>query len=269
MVVRDPRGVAERLEGGITNRGAVVREGDHVVRPAGPHTAAVHSLLATVRRAGFTGAPAPVGVDPDGRERLEFITGDVPSTPYPDWAQSDRALTSVAVLMRRFHDAARGFDPRRHDWNTALADPRGGPVACHNDTELSNVVFRGGLAVALIDFEFAAPGRPVYDVAQFARVCVPIDNEFDRHRLGWVDADRPARLRLIADSYGLTRAGRNDLLDAIDDALEQIERAARRSIAGGDAAAVATVERTGGLAKYDRRRDWWTANRHAFGAALR
>ncbi len=45
---------------------------------------------------------------------------------------------------------------------------------CHNDVEPSNVVFRDGIAVALLDFEFAALGRPVYDVAQLARLCVPI-----------------------------------------------------------------------------------------------
>jgi len=27
----------------------------------------------------------------------------------------------------------------------------GGPLVCHNDVELSNVVFRDGIAVALID----------------------------------------------------------------------------------------------------------------------
>ncbi len=158
-IMRDRDCVGEqRLEGGITNAGAVARDGEHVVRPSGPHTAAIHELLAALRRAGFTGAPAPVGVDADGSERLEFIDGDVASTPYPIWAQSDRALVSVARLLREFHDAGRGFDPSGHEWNTTLADSLGGPVVCHNDVELSNVVFRGGGAVALIDFEFAAPG---------------------------------------------------------------------------------------------------------------
>ena len=30
-------------------------------------------------------------------------------------------------------------------------------MVCHNDVCLENVVFRGGAAVALLDFEFAAP----------------------------------------------------------------------------------------------------------------
>jgi Ser/Thr protein kinase RdoA (MazF antagonist) len=31
-------------------------------------------------------------------------------------------------------------------------------------------VFHEGTAVGLLDFDFAAPGRPVYDLAAFARM---------------------------------------------------------------------------------------------------
>lgn len=123
--------------------------------------------------------------------------------------------------------------------------------------------------MALIDFEFAAPGRPVYDVAQLARMCVPIDDDFDQRRLGWGDADGPARLRLVADAYGLDHAGRRELLGALDDAVDQIESAARRSIADGDPDALATIEGTGGIEKCDRRRAWWTEHRGELTAALR
>ena len=73
---------------------------------------------------------------------------------------------------------------------------------------LENVVFRDGVAVGLLDFDFAAPGRPIYDLAQMARMCVPIDDDVNAARLGWEPADRPARLRLVADAYGLDAAGR-------------------------------------------------------------
>jgi hypothetical protein len=258
----------EQLEGGITNVGAVARVGDHVVRPAWPHTAGVHEFLAALRRDGFSGAPAPVGVDENGRERLEFIAGDVPATPYPAWAQTDDALASVARLLKQFHDAARRLDLPHDGWNTTMADPHGGDIVGHNDVELSNIVFRNGVAVALIDFEFAAPGRPIYDLAQLARLCVPIDDELDQRRLGWSDADRPARLRVVADSYGLDHDGRYELLSALDDALDQIEHAARLNIADGGPAALAAIERTGGIEKYDRHRSWWTSHRNDFATAL-
>jgi aminoglycoside phosphotransferase (APT) family kinase protein len=139
---------------------------------------------------------------------------------------------------------------------------------CHNDVELSNVVFRDGFAVALLDFEFAAPGRPVYDVAQLARLCVPIEDDFDQAQLGWRPADRSARLRLVADAYGLDRNGRAEMLTVMDDAIDRIEGATRRSVDGGEPNAVATLKRTGGMEKYERRRRWWTDRHDEFAVAL-
>jgi aminoglycoside phosphotransferase (APT) family kinase protein len=197
-----------------------------------------------------------------------FIDGEVPVPPYPDWCQSDTALASIARLLRRLHDAARGFDPQGLSWHESLADPAGGTLVCHNDVCPENVVFRDGIAVALLDFEFAAPGRPVYDVAQLARLCVPIEDDVDQARLGWRRADRPARLRLVADAYGLDRRGRAELLTAMDDAIARIEAAVRRSVDGGDPDAVARWNRTGGSERYDRRRRWWTDRHTDFAAGL-
>jgi hypothetical protein len=262
--------VAEQpLDGGIANAGQVVRVGPHVLRPATPHSGSIHAFLRAVKQAGFDGASSPVGIDDDGRERLAFIDGEVPLVPYPEWSQSDSALASIAKLLRGLHDAARGFDAHGLTWNDALADPVGGTVVCHNDVELSNVVFRDGIAVALLDFEFAAPGRPVYDVAQLARLCVPIDDDYDQARLGWQPADGPARLRLVADAYGLDRDGRAELLIAMNDAINRIEAAVRRSVRAGDPNSVALWNRTGGRERYDRRRRWWTEHHDQFATALR
>jgi phosphotransferase family enzyme len=259
----------QQLVGGIANAGQVVRVGPHVLRPSSPHSASVHTFLRAVRHAGFEGVPRPVGIDEDGRERLVFIDGDVPVSPYPDWSQTDTALASVARLLRRLHDAARGFDPAGLSWDDRLADPAGGMLVCHNDVCPENVVFRDGIAVALLDFEFAAPGRPVYDVAHLARLCVPIENEFDQARLGWRPAERTVRLRLVADAYGLDQDGRAELLTAIDQAIERVAAAVRRSVDAGDPNAVALWKRTGGRERYDRRRRWWTNHRDDFAVALR
>jgi hypothetical protein len=268
----------EPLEGGIANAGQVVRAGSHVLRPGSPHAGSIHAFLRAVREAGFEGAPLPVGIDEDGRERLEFVAGEVPLVPYPAWCRSGTALASVARLLRGLHDAARGFDPGGLSWDDSLADPAGGTLVCHNDAEPSNVVFRGGVAVALLDFELAAPGRAVYDLAHLARFWVPIDDEVDRARLGWSPADQPpgdqspadqpARLRLLADAYGLDPAGRAELLVAIDDALDRIEAATRRAVAAGNPAATALWNRTGGPARFARRRRWWTRHHAAFTTAL-
>jgi hypothetical protein len=258
----------QQLHGGIANAGKVVRVGPHVLRPASPHSGSIHAYLRAVRDAGFEGALVPVGIDEDGRERLVFIDGEVPVPPYPDWSQSDTALASIARLLRGLHDAARGFDARGLTWNDSLADPAGGTLVGHNDVELSNVVFRDGIAVALLDFEFAAPGRPVYDLAQLARLCVPVDDEFDQARLGWRPADRPKRLRLVADAYGLDRDGRAQLLPAMGDAIDRIESAVTRSVDAGEPNAIALWNRTGGRERFDRRRRWWKSHVEQFAAAL-
>src|SRR5689334_11868726 len=110
------------LRGGVANAGVVVRRGDHVLRPSNPNTAAIHAFLRHLRAQGFDGASDPIGIGPDGRERLAFIPGDVGFPPYPAWAQTDLALASAAALMRRLHDASVGFvAPPDAAWSTEMA----------------------------------------------------------------------------------------------------------------------------------------------------
>jgi hypothetical protein len=263
-------GDEEVLQGGVANRGQVVRVGPHVLRPSSPHSPSIFAFLRDVRAAGLSGVPRPVGIDADGRERLEFIEGDAPAAPYPGWALTDRALTSVAELMARFHRASAAFDPARPglNWNDEIADPRGGNIVCHNDICLENVVFRQGVAVGLLDFDFCAPGRPVYDLAQFARMCVPIDDDESAALLGWDRPARPARLRLVCDSYGLDRAGRIELLEILDDAMAHSGEFVKRHVDLGEPGFVLMWEWMGGQERWDRRKRWWAADRPAFNRAL-
>ncbi len=258
------------LKGGVANADAVVRSGAHVLRPSNPHTPSIHRFLRHLSDAGFDEASQPVGVDADGRERLRFIDGDVALPPYPDWAQADDALASVARLLRRFHDASRLFRPDADDsWSAEMQDPAGGAVLCHNDVCLENVVFRGGHAVGLLDFDFAAPGRPVYDVACFARMCVPVDDEESRARLGWTPAHVPSRLRLVADEYGLDAAERVDLLVALDETIARGGEFVRRRVEAGEQGFIGMWNAMGGMARFDRRRAWWLDRRPQFESAMR
>ena len=269
----------EVLAGGVANAGAVLRSGRHVLRPANPHSTSIHRFLAHLRAAGFDGASEPVGIDADGRERMVFIEGAVPVPPYPHWAQTDTALASIAALMRRLHDAAHGFDGAGASWSTEMADPdlgsAAGPTAedrvvvCHNDVCLENLVFRDGVAVGLLDFDFAAPGRPGYDLAQMARMCAPVDDPLDAARLGWrADATAPTRVRLVADAYGLESEGRRELFGALDHSIARGGEFVRRRVEAGEAAFVAMWESMGGMARFDRRREWWAGVSEEFAAAL-
>ena len=166
----------EILRGGVANAGAVRRIGDVVLRPSNENSATIHALLRHVRRTGFDGVPQPLSFVPDGEERLVFIPGDVPFPPFPRWSQTDDVLASTVKLLRRFHDATVGFvAPEGATWSKEMADPGGGEVICHNDVCPENVVFRDGEAVALLDFDFAAPGDRLFDLARLVLMTVPID----------------------------------------------------------------------------------------------
>jgi hypothetical protein len=263
----------EQLSGGIANAGGVTRVGPHVLRPVNAHSASIHRFLTALRATGFDGASRPIGIDPDGRERLEFIPGDVAIPPYPDWVQHDGALASVAQLMRRFHDASRTVDVGGSTWSDEMADPAGGSpaggsVVCHNDVCLENVVFENGAAVGLLDFDFAAPGRPIYDLAQMARMCIPLDDDVNAARFGWRPADRPARLRVVADAYGLDRGGRNELVEIVSMSIARSGEFVRRRVEAGDPNFTKIWNESGGMAPFDRRRRWWGEHGDAFALAL-
>jgi aminoglycoside phosphotransferase (APT) family kinase protein len=258
----------EILAGGIGNAGKVVRQGDHVLRPTGPHTPAVHALLAHVRANGFDGVPQVFGIDDDGRERLEFIPGDVPIPPFPQWSQTEQALASTAVLLRRYHDAAPDFvPPADARWCDELADPQGGPVVCHNDVCPENVVYRDGIAVAIIDWDFAAPGRTMYDLAQMAKMCIPLESAESAARIGRVGVDPFAMLRVVVDAYGLP-PDREPFLDAVAESMSGSGAFVQRRVERGEQAFIDMWNKLGGRERFVQRAQWFKANRKRFLDAL-
>ncbi len=210
----DPEpGTEVRLDGGTANRGLVVRVDGTVRRPQTPSSPAVHALLRHLEAAGFDGAPRYLGEDAAGREVLTYVEGDVPIRPVPAWALTDRALVSVAELLRRFHDAVRGFDPTPWRWGTSVPDRYRSGLVTHNDPNLDNVVFKDGRAVALIDFDLAAPGCVAWELAAAARLWVPLQDPRDVPQA--VAGRVLERLRLFADAYGLTTDERREVVLAV------------------------------------------------------
>jgi aminoglycoside phosphotransferase (APT) family kinase protein len=183
--------MSERLPGG--NLGGALRSGDVVLRVAGPWTPAVHALLERLSAAGC--APRPLGVDGDGRERLAFVEGEVPAEAV---RVDDGALAEVGRLIRRCHDATAGWSvPVDARWRALPGAPSGGGVICHNDLAPYNTVFRDGRPVAFIDWDYAAPGPPAWDLAHAVWRFAPLDAGADP-----LDAGR--RARLLLDAYGLS-----------------------------------------------------------------
>jgi len=188
-----------QLHGGTANRGLVVRQGDTVRRPLRTTSAATHALLRHLEDVGFDGSPRLLGIDSQDREVLTYIPGEAVTPPYPEWSLSDEVLRGVAQLLRRYHEAAAGFDVTTQHWTWVPPAPFDGLLACHNDLNLDNVIFRNRRAVALIDFDLASPGSVAWDVAGAIRLWAPLRPDRYIH-----DARRGTtmeRLRTFVDAY--------------------------------------------------------------------
>jgi aminoglycoside phosphotransferase (APT) family kinase protein len=189
----------EPLAGGFVND--VVRIGHTVRRPVGERAGFVHALLRWLEEQGWAGSPRFLGLDERGREVLSFVDGEVAWEPARRVAvASEPALVRLAELVRELHDLTAG---------TPLA--AGGEVVCHNDLSPKNTVYRdtghGWVPVAFIDWDLAAPGERIHDVAHVCWQYLHLGPEVtDVTTAAW-------RLRLVCDAYGLVDRAR--LLDTI------------------------------------------------------
>ena len=224
------------LIGGIDNRGGIVRVGDTVRRPAKPWSPAVRALLHHLEAVGFDGAPRHLGVDEQGRDIMSFLDGDVPLPPYPSWAMTEEALVALGVLLRRYHAATATFDrSAAAAWAPYWCDPNGGPAVCHNDVFPENVVFRDGLPVALIDFDMAAPGRPLWDLAIAAHEWAPLKAP-GAMRNHPPDLDAVRRFGVLARAYGLDTDTATTFVDVVFEERAQAMGHIREELAAGNEA---------------------------------
>ena len=137
-------------------------------------------------------------------------------------------------------------------------------MICHNDVCLENVVFRHGEAVALLDFDFAAPGRMVYDLACFSsHVCA--DRRPRQQRPAGL-ADQPicrSGCGLVADEYGLDEIERGDLLVELHGTIVRGGQFMLRRVEAGDQNFIELWNSIGGMERFDRRRRWWAERSRA------
>jgi Phosphotransferase enzyme family len=190
---------ADPLPGGTANRGLVLRIGDTVHRPLGPYSAAVHELLRHLESAGFSGSPRLL--ETYGQtEVLSYIDGSAPNLRPPDWALTDDALVTIAALLRSYHQHVADFEPRDNGWQRPVPVRWRGSLVTHNDTNPANIIFRDSVAVALIDFDLAAPGSISWELAIAGCFWAPL---LDPQDIADSRQGRAVeRFRLLLDSYG-------------------------------------------------------------------
>lgn len=197
----------------------IVRIGDTVRRPVRPFTRTVQAYLAHLHRTGFTAAPVPLGTDGQGREVVSFVPGDVPRNPLPPETAGEDVLAALARLIRALHEASAGWAPppgaawggipRRADIVLPVVDEPAELVS-HRDYCPGNVIFRGGLPAALIDFDLARPTTRLYDIGNALWWWAPLRDPRDRAQ-AFTHLDIPRRAAVFADAYQMTDQQRRDL----------------------------------------------------------
>ena len=233
-----------KLPGGFVNE--VVREGETVRRNQSRNSEFVHALLELFARHDWAGAPRFLGIDDANREILSFLPGHAGwEQVQPAAVSCDESLAGVAELVRQFHDLTAGS-------TLAGADQ----VVCHNDLSPKNTIYRdlgnGLRPVAFVDWDIAAPGARIHDVAHMC---------WQYLKLGPSVHD-PAKavqgMRVLCDAYGL--AERADLVKTILWWQDRCWRGIEAGAASGDTACRAL--RAAGKAD-EVRASWSWVRRHS------
>lgn len=228
----------EPLAGGFVT--AVVRVGATVRRARS--SAFAHRLLAHFAACDWPGAPRLLGVDERGREVLGFVEGAAAWRPEQQARlRTDANLRRVGQLLREGHDLTAG---------TALAGDQ--EVVCHNDLSPRNTIYQDGTPVAFVDWDLAAPGARVHDVAhacwQFADLGQATTDVAEAARL----------IDLVCAGYGL--ADRSALVDTIGWWQDRCWRGIEAGAAAGEPAMV-RLRDGGGAASVRVAADWLAAHR--------
>jgi hypothetical protein len=213
----------ERLEGGWQTE--VHRRGDIVLRASGHQSSTVIALLEHISSEGFGASPRPVGTGfaSDGREQLSFIDGE---SPHP-MAWSDEAVWMIGRLLAELHRVTATFTPDRPQWRPwfARALPGAMPVIGHCDLGPWNIIARGGLPTAFIDWDNAGPIDALWELAHVVWLNAHLHDD-DVAELNNLPgpADRARQAALILDGYGLSR---DDRVGFVDMMIEFALRSAR------------------------------------------
>ena len=221
----------------------VYKDGNVIHKDASAWTPTIHSLLEHLEKYGFP-APRVVGngFDDDGRETITFIDGEVINRG--PWYRD--AAYQLGVLLRRLHEVTRGFAaPSSAVWFPWFGRDLGSKdkVIGHCDLGPWNIVTRSGMPIAIIDWDFAGPVDPVWELAHVCWLNAKLHDDIVAEIEGLPPAgERAIQLRAIVDGYGLAARQRTDFVQRL------IEVAVMETAAEGDMANIGPDTKPASLA---------------------
>ena len=155
-------------------------------------TPTIQRLLGHLHADGYPFVPEPLGYDHEW-ERLRFVPG---RSGGDGWTavHDDDGLRAFGGLLRSLHEALAGHPASDQDqWAFSTGAPGPGSGLCHNDFGPWNVVWDAGRPIAVLDWDFVAPGRALDDVAYALRYVAPF--ETDEHCLRGLRYEAPPSRR--------------------------------------------------------------------------
>jgi hypothetical protein len=199
------------LSGGRLTPG-IMRVGNTVRRPSKGNAAFVHELLLFLEDQGFPFAPRFFGRDEQGRDILSYLEGET----WPDSGSglSDDLLMQAARAIRSYHDATVG---------SRLA--QGHEIVAHHELGPHNTIFQENRLVGFIDWDDAAPGTRLRDLANVVYNYVDVS-----HWASQTASEQARRIRLICAAYDWDDpiAIVNDFEADLQQALRNHEQAGRK-----------------------------------------
>jgi Ser/Thr protein kinase RdoA (MazF antagonist) len=186
-------------DGGLTE---VWTDGEHVKRPLGAWSSAVHQLLEHLERRDVWGVPRFLATE-DATEILTLLEGRTVRRPWPRAAQSTMWMEQVGRWLNMVHTASADFcldGGAQFAWGPD--EPEAHHVVTHGDLGPWNMIARDGRFAGVIDWDLARFGDPLDDLAEVAFELGPLRENREMLVEGATDKAIRTRIAALCGAYG-------------------------------------------------------------------